>query len=498
MDITSYNGKLMAYLEKYFDPFRNNIIGNDFEHTFDSGRKKIIYADWAASGRLYKPIEKYITEKLGPYVANTHTETSLTGAVMTDAYRQAHRIIKKHVNAGPDDLLLFAGFGMTAVINKFQRILGLRVPEQYKDCIKLENKPLIIITHMEHHSNQTSWVECLADVEIVRRDENGLPNLIHLREILKANLHRSLIIGSFTACSNVTGIITPYHEMAEIMHEFDRLCFVDFSASAAYVDINMHPEDEKQTLDAIFFSPHKFLGGPGSSGVIIFNKKLYQNKVPDQPGGGTVLWTNPWGGHHYFDDIEIREDGGTPGFLQGIKASLAALLKEEMGVEKMIQREHELKDRLMEGLESIPGLNELEAKQRNRLGYISFYIKEIHHNLIVRLLSDRYGIQTRGGCSCAGTYGHLLLKIDFHESRRITQKIDLGDLSEKPGWVRVSLHPTMTDEEIDYMIHAIREVHQYYHRWQDDYEFNTHTGEFELKGKERFTINIKNGFRDYF
>ena len=215
----------MENLEKYFEKFRTNIIGNDFEHTFDTGIKKIIYADWAASGRLYKPIETYLSNTLGPYVANTHTETTLTATVITDAYRQAHRIIKKHVHAGADDMLLFAGFGMTAVINKFQRILGLRVPEQYKDCIKLDNKPLIIITHMEHHSNQTSWVECLVDVEILRRDENGLPDLDHLREILKINTHRPLIIGSFTSCSNVTGITTPYHEMAEIMHEFDRLCF---------------------------------------------------------------------------------------------------------------------------------------------------------------------------------------------------------------------------------------------------------------------------------
>jgi len=487
----------MINLEKYFDPFRKNIIGNDFEHTFDTGRKKIIYADWAASGRLYRPIETYISNTLGPYVANTHTETTLTGTVMTNAYRQAHQIVKKHVNAGPDDLLLFAGFGMTAVINKFQRILGLRVPEQYKDCIKLENKPLIIITHMEHHSNQTSWVECLADVEILKRNNYGLPDLNHLREILRANKHRSLIIGSFTACSNVTGIITPYHEMAEIVHGFDRLCFVDFSASAAYVEINMHPENEKQALDAIFFSPHKFLGGPGSSGVIVFNKKLYQNKVPDHPGGGTVLWTNPWGGHHYFDDIEIREDGGTPGFLQGIKASLAVLLKEKMSIEKMAEREQELKDRLMEGLETVPGLSELEADQRNRLGYISFFVTGVHHNLIVRLLSDRYGIQTRGGCSCAGTYGHVLLQIDFHESQRITQKIDLGDLSEKPGWVRISIHPTMKNKEIDFIIFALQEIHKNYTQWQDEYEFNLHTGDFELRGKERFTIDIKNGFRGH-
>ncbi|MCB0297094.1 MAG: aminotransferase class V-fold PLP-dependent enzyme, partial [Calditrichaeota bacterium] len=265
----------------------------------------------------------------------------LTGTVMTHAYHQAYDIIKSHVNAADEDVLLFAGFGMTAVINKFQRILGLRVPEKYIERIEPagDERPLIIITHMEHHSNQTSWEECMCDVKIVRRKSNGLPDLNHLEEILKANASRKLIIGSFTACSNVTGIITPYYQMAEIVHRHGGYCFVDFSASAPYVDIDMHPENPQQKLDAIFFSPHKFLGGPGSSGVIIFDRSLYDNSIPDHPGGGTVLWTNPWGEHRFFDDIEIREDGGTPGFLQAIKASLSILLKEEMGVEKILASE---------------------------------------------------------------------------------------------------------------------------------------------------------------
>lgn len=485
----------MNSLEKYFEKFRNNTIGYNFEHEFETGKKPIIYADWAASGRLYKPIEDYISNILGPYVANTHTETTLTGTVMTSAYHQASEIIKNHVNANSEDILLFAGFGMTAVINKFQRILGLRIPEQFKDKLTIENKPLVILTHMEHHSNQTSWVECMVDIKIMKKTEDGLPDLENLRDILKANINRKMIIGSFTACSNVTGIVTPYHEMAEIMHEYNRLCFIDFSASAAYVDINMHPENDKQHLDAIFFSPHKYLGGPGASGVIVFNSQLYQNKIPDQVGGGTVTWTNPWGGVHYFDNIELREDGGTPGFLQGIKAALAILLKEQISVKMIIEREHELKEKLLNRIMSIDGLTVLEASQRNRLGYISFYIKDIHHNLIVRLLNDRFGIQTRGGCSCAGTYGHILLKIDFHESKRITDKIDIGDWSEKPGWVRISIHPIMTDFEIDYIIESLKEITKYYKDWIKRYRFDSHVGEFKLINGSDFKIDIKKSFK---
>lgn len=486
----------MSALEKYFAKFRENIIGNNFEHPFPAGRRKIIYADWAASGRLYGPIETYLAETLGPYVANTHTETTLTGTVMTHAYHEAHAIIKQHVHASPDDCLLFAGFGMTAVVNKFQRILGLRVPEKYKSQLMPsgQDRPLVIITHMEHHSNQTTWVECLCDLAIIRRNPDGLPDLNHLREILLQNQSRKLIIGSFTAGSNVTGILTPYHEMAGIVHEFGGYCFVDFSASAPYVAIDMHPPTPNQHLDAIFFSPHKFLGGPGSSGVIVFNKTLYRNTVPDHPGGGTVLWTNPWGGHHFYEDIEIREDGGTPGFLQGIRAALAVLLKEEMGIASMLAREHELVERLLTGLSRIPGVNIFEAQQHHRIGFISLAVPGIHHNLIVRLLNDRFGIQTRGGCSCAGTYGHLLFDIDYEKSKKITEQIDHGDLSAKPGWVRISIHPTTTDAEIDYIVDALAAIVTHASEWAQDYIFNIHSADFEALHPTEFTIGLRERF----
>jgi selenocysteine lyase/cysteine desulfurase len=486
----------MASLESYFKKFRNDIIGFNLEHPFESGSKKVIYADWAASGRLYKPIEEYLSNELGPYFANTHTETTLTGTVMTKAYHQAYLIIKKHVNASQDHQLLFGGFGMTSVLNKFLRILGLRVPEIYMEKVKPtgNNRPLVALTHMEHHSNQTSWVEALCDVKIINRAENGLPDLNHLEEILKENKNRKLKIGSFTACSNVTGIETPIYEMAEIVHKYDGYCFVDYSASAPYVKIDMNPEKEEQRLDAIFFSPHKFLGGPGSSGVIIFDKKLYHNKIPDNPGGGTVLWTNPWGGHHYFDEIEIREDGGTPGIIQGIKASLAILLKDEMGIDNIGNREHQLKDRMWNHINTIPSISILDPEHKDRIGFISLYSNKIHHNLIVRLLNDKFGIQTRGGCSCAGTYGHILLNINFDESKRITDMINLNDLSQKPGWVRISVHPTMTDHEIDYIGHALNEVIENAEKWQSEYEFDVHTGDYKAIKDNGFEINLTDLF----
>ena len=358
----------MKNLESHFEQFRKNIIGYDQTFVGPYGEKKIVYADWIASGRLYKPIEEKIAKELGPFVGNTHTETSITGTSMTRAYHLAQEIIKKHVNAGLDDVIITAGFGMTAVINKFQRILGLKLPEQLKHYINLtdEYKPIVFLTHMEHHSNHTSWLETIADVAIVEPGEDGLINFDHLNELLDKYKHRKLKIGSFTACSNVTGIQTPVHKFAKIMHENGGFCFIDYAASAPYVDINMHPQDPLEKLDAILFSPHKFLGGPGTSGVLIFDSNLYKRKVPDQPGGGTVDWTNPWGHHKFVSNIEAREDGGTPGFLQTIRTALCLQLKNEMGTENIKKREQQLVKRTFEALKNIPYLQILANNMDER------------------------------------------------------------------------------------------------------------------------------------
>lgn len=472
-------GKITA-MENHFESFRKNIIG--FNQTIETpfGEKPLIYADWIASGRLYRPIEEKMQNTFGPFIGNTHTETSVTGTLMTNAYHHAQQIIKNHVNAAKDDVILFAGHGMTAVINKMQRILGLKSCGIIgkKDCLQKSEKPVIFITHMEHHSNQTSWYETIADVEVIQPDKDLLVDLDDLKAKLKKYEDRKLKIGSFTAASNVTGIETPYHQMARIMHEANGLCFVDFAASAPYVDINMHPGDEMEKLDAIFFSPHKFLGGPGTSGVMIFDSNIYKNPVPDHPGGGTVDWTNPWGEYKYIDDIEAREDGGTPGFLQAIRTSLALTLKDLMNPEAIRKREDEILVKAFDRLHKIDGLNILADNMHHRLGVISFYIDDLHYNLGVKLLNDLFGIQTRGGCACAGTYGHYLLDVSYEDSHQITQLINTGDLSKKPGWIRASLHPTMTDDELEQLLHGIEIVAREHKELINHYEYNKHTNEF--------------------
>ncbi len=484
------NNETMKNLEEYFAPFRENIVGYHKTFTSPYGEKRIVYADWIASGRLYKPIEKKIGEVFGPHVGNTHSESSETGTSMTLAYHQAHEIIKKHCNAGKDDVIITAGSGMTGLVCKLQRLLGLKIPEQLNEYFKLpkELRPVVFVTHMEHHSNHTTWLETIADVIVISPNEEGLVNFEDLERKLNQYKNRQLKIGAFTACSNVTGIELPVHKLAKIVHKHGGFCFFDFACSAPYVKIDMHPSDPEEKLDAIYFSPHKFLGGPGSSGILIFDSQLYKNKVPDHPGGGTVDWTNPWGQHKFVSNIEAREDGGTPAFLQAIKAALCIKLKEEMQIEKMRDREEELVNITFNEMSKIPGLYILAPHIKNRLGAISFYVEDIHYNLIVKLLNDRYGIQTRGGCSCAGTYGHYLLHVDPHRSKRITDKIDKGDLSEKPGWVRMSIHPTMTNEDLYLIIKALREIVENIDKLQTEYTYDIYKNEYfhiSADGKEK-------------
>lgn len=481
-------------MEKYFEQFREHIIGQNQTFMSPYGQQKIVYADWIASGRLYQKVEDKISKTFGPYVANTHTETSETGTIMTRAYHHAKKIIREHINADKNDVILTTGFGMTGAINKFQRILGLKSCDRIinGNCVQQKNeKPVVFITHMEHHSNQTTWYETISDVVILPPNSEGLVDLEMMEKIVGSYSDRKRLIGSFSACSNVTGIETPYHQMAEIMHNHGGLCFIDFAASAPYVDIDMHPENPKQALDAVIFSPHKFLGGPGSSGVLAFNRSLYSLDSPDQPGGGTVDWTNAWGEYKYCDDIESREDGGTPGFLQAIRTAISIELKEQMGTENIRKREHQIMKIAFREMSKVPGINILADNIQERIGAISFFIDDIHYNLIVKLLNDRFGVQVRGGCACAGTYGHLLLDVTKEESHRITEKINHGDLSEKPGWVRLSIHPTMTDSEILHICNAISEIQQHHQEWKKDYIYEKSNNEFVHKNfltKERYDI----------
>lgn len=470
----------MIDLEQYFERFRRNVIGYNKTIQTPYGEKPLVYADWVASGRFYAPIERTITHTLGPLIGNTHTETNITGTSMTLAYEEAKQIIKRHVHAKPEeDILILTGSGMTGAVNKFIRILGWKIHERYRDDINLplKERPVVFTSIMEHHSNDITWRESIAEVVYIPHDEHTLlPDLEAFEEVLEIYKDRKYKVASISACSNVTGIQTDYHAIAKIMHRHGGYCFVDFAASAPYVDMVMRPSNSEEKLDAIFFSPHKFVGGPGTSGILLFDRKLYHNTVPDNPGGGTVRWVDRWGDQSYWDtqkieDIEAREDGGTPPFLQAIKASLCMLLKEEMDTSKIEAREKELLQIALPALKRNTKIQLLNGQIEERLGILSFFLTEHPscYNLMVQLLNDRYGIQVRGGCACAGPYGHFLLNINQLRSKQIQGEIVEGNTANKPGWVRLSLHPLMTNMELYYILNAIESITNHFDDLKKDY-----------------------------
>lgn len=481
-------------MEQYFAKFGRHIIGlNDTMRTPYHDSIRIVYADWTASGRMYQTIEDRVLKKVLPYVANTHTDTNYTGSKTTYAYGKARQIIKDHVGANEKDVLVSTSSGMTGVVNKFQRILGLKIQESFRDQIRLseDERPIVFVTHMEHHSNQTSWLETIADVVVVNPDKEGRVSITNFEKAFKQYANRSKKIAAITSCSNVTGIITPYMDIAELAHRHGGLCFVDFACSAPYIGINMHEDDEKgRYLDAIYFSPHKFLGGPGTTGILVFNSELYTNKIPDHPGGGTVDWTNPWGGHKYTDDIEAREDGGTPAFIQTIRAAMCMQLKDEMGVANIKEREEELLEIIWDRMSKLDNVHILAEQHKDRLGVISFYIDGLHYNLGVKLLNDRFGIQTRGGCSCAGTYGHYLFGVSQARSNEITSDINQGNCSTKPGWIRMSIHPTMSNDEVEFIMDSIKELSNNFDEWSKDYSVDLIQGIVQYK-EEKYALDVK-------
>ncbi|WP_462155457.1 aminotransferase class V-fold PLP-dependent enzyme [Pseudoalteromonas piscicida] len=437
----------MNSLENYFFPYREGIIGTEHKVSRNNQSKSLIYADWTASGRLYEPIERYINQELGPYIANTHTESNETSRVMTKAYHEAQDIIKAHVNADDNDILLFTGNGSTAAVNKLQRLMALKGPR-----VGDEPLPVVFVTHMEHYSNHASWLACDVEVVVIPAAK-GKPasDLAAFKRLLSAYQGRK-IIGAFSAASNASGVCTQLSSLAALVHQYGGVCIADFAAAAPYLEINMHPERDECRLDAVFFSPHKFLGGPGASGVLIFNKNLYQLNTPDQPGGGTVESVDKQGNPTYIADITQREDGGTPGTLQAVRAALAVVLKEKMGVKNILAREKELRFLLAQQLREISGLHIVEDQPVEKLGIISFFVNNLDHNDIAEELDNQFAIQVRGGISCAGYYAHHIFKKEF-------EKLGCGVKSATPaGWVRISLHPTMTTAEINEIGTAVKAV----------------------------------------
>jgi selenocysteine lyase/cysteine desulfurase len=472
---------------RLIETIRASIIGDDHALEGPYGPRRVTYADYTASGRSITFIEEFIREQVMPLYANTHTETSGTGRQTTQFRHDAREIILKAVGGGEDDCVIFCGSGATGAINKLLDVLNLRIPAdldaryQLSERIPETERPVVFIGPFEHHSNELPWRESIADVVVIQEDADGHVDLAHLEQELVRYAARPLKIGSFSAASNVTGIATDTKAVSTLLHRHGALSFWDYAAAGPYVKIEMREDDALAYKDAVFISPHKFIGGPQTPGVLVAKRNLLVNTVPAVPGGGTVAYVNQEE-HRYVTDPVTREEGGTPAIIESIRAGLVFQLKEAVGADAIREREVDFIQRAIASWSTNENLAILGNKSAWRLSIVSFIVRHgqayLHHNFIVALLNDLFGIQSRGGCGCAGPYGHRLLGIDLETSKEFEREIVRGCEGIKPGWVRVNFNYFLSETQFQFILDAIHLIANDGWRLLPHYRFDPDTGEW--------------------
>jgi len=479
----------------FFDNFEAKLCGSDAVATLRKGLigegvfvdgplgpKKMIYADYIASGRALMQVEWAVLNEILPYYANSHTEGSLCGATMTRLRREARAYIAGQCGADHRHTVIFTGSGATSALNRIVGLLGVA------DAVARGETPLVLIGPYEHHSNILPWRESGAEVIEIDEAANGGPDMVALEAALKSGQGR-LVIGSFSAASNVSGIVTDVKAVTRLLKRYGALAVWDYAGGGPYLTVDMAAGTDAE-IDAVALSPHKFVGGPGASGVLIVRKAAVTHMKPTiSTGGGTVRFVSPWA-HDYLEDIAAREEAGTPNVVGDLRAALVFAVKAAIGQDRLDARHDELRERALDAWHGLPGLQIMGNPDADRaLPFFSIRLVDdkgqdrLHPLLLTRILSDCFGIQARGGCACAGPYGHRLLGIDEETSADIRSRILAGDAMLKPGWTRLNLSALMEDDKADAIIDAVRLIALKPERYAALYSFDATTNDFTLRQK---------------
>ncbi|POM65682.1 Cysteine desulfurase [Phytophthora palmivora] len=459
----------------------DNMIGRNIPFQTPFGTKAQVYADYTASGKSLECIEKFIHDHVMPTYGNTHTTTSVTGLQTTSFREEARHIIANAVNANESkDVVIFAGQGCTSAINKLVTALGINKGRRRHRASK---RPVIFTCPFSHHSNLLPWREspCADEVQIPEAEGGGL-DLKELERQLQRHQNRPLKIGSFAAASNLTGMLIDVDKVSKLLHKYGALACWDYATCAPYVDIDMNPKDDPTAYkDAVFFSGHKFVGGPGSPGVLVVKKNLMNNEVPTMPGGGTVLFVTEKA-HSYLSNKVEREEGGTPDILGSIRLGLAFQLKQHVGPQRIMDLEREHVRHVRESLGRNKNIMLLgrQTDDVDQLPIFSMMIRFgdrfLHHNFVCALLNDMFGIQARGGCQCAGPFGSRLLGLSRDHIVDLGHAVVAKHEILKPGVARMSFPYFADEDEVDYVLKAVHFVADHGWKFLPQYDFNCRTG----------------------